>query len=76
MRAPRRFPLAYPRPSVSASIRRAAAGTWRTKSKHPAARAKLSNQGQHEEQLSFLLDEEFDEFACEPRLLLQLANQT
>lgn len=76
MRAQRRFKLAYPRSLASTAIRRIDGITGRKKVQRSASRTPLSNSHIGDQDLDVLLDEGFDELSCEPRILLQLVNQS
>jgi hypothetical protein len=75
MRAQRRFKLAYPRSRASTAIRRLDSISGRKKIQRSASRTPIANWDGSGQELDVLLDEDFDDLPCEPRILLQLANQ-
>ncbi|WP_293797311.1 hypothetical protein [uncultured Bosea sp.] len=75
MKAQRRFKLAYPRSLASSAFRRPPRTSDRKAVRRLTSRTPVTALHESDEDLNVLLDEDFDDLFCDPRILLQLANQ-
>lgn len=75
MATQRRFRLAYRLSPAHIALRRRRRDAGRARAHRLAVRIRTAIPQLGDEYLTALLDEEFDDLSCEPRLLVQLANQ-